>query len=160
MRSSSRIEYARPSALTRVLSLGPRDWQDLAVATAELAFARIRVATSDDSALIRCAAPGRSRACKPDERAERVRLAIARAGPRLPWRTDCLVQALAAQRWLLRLGLESSLRIGVPNKARDSFEAHAWLMHGGEVITGGDIGNHIQLFDSAWPPKADEPSQG
>lgn len=149
MRSSSRIEYARPSALAKVLMLGPRDWLDLAVATAELAFARIRVATSDHSALICCTAPAKSPACKSDKRIERVRLAIARASHRLPWRTDCLVQALAAQRWLRRLGLEASLHIGVPEKARDSFEAHAWLMHGHEVVTGGDVGNHVELFDSA-----------
>jgi len=83
-----------------------------------------------------------------DERVERVRLAIARTSHRLPWRADCFVQAIAAQHWLRRFDVETSLRIGVPSKARDPFQAHAWLMHGDEVITGGDIEDYVPLSAS------------
>jgi hypothetical protein len=86
-----------------------------------------------------------------------VRLAIARASHRLPWRADCLVQAIAAQHWLRRLGVETSLRIGVPGKARDPFEAHAWLMHGDEVITGGDIRDYAPLLDPMSQIEASRP---
>jgi hypothetical protein len=78
-----------------------------------------------------------------------VRVAIARTSHRLPWRADCLVQALAARHWLRRLGVETSLCIGVPVRANDRFEAHAWLMHGDEMVTGGDIKDHRPLLDPA-----------
>ncbi len=147
MRYSSRIEGAPPSALTRALSLGPRDWLDVAIATVELAFARVRVSTSDRFALVRPAAAASRPTRKPDERVERVRRAIARASHRLPWRTDCLVQAIAARRWLRRLGLEASLRIAGPGKISEPFEAHAWLMYGDEAVTGGNIGDSVALFE-------------
>jgi hypothetical protein len=148
MKSSSRIDHAAPSAVAKALGLGPREWGDLAVAIAELAVARIRLAAYDRSALI-AAVPAASRASESGARAKRVRLAIARVSHRLPWRTDCLVQALAAQHWLRRHGFESSLRIGVPRKSCEPFEAHAWLMHGDEVVTGGNVEDHVALFDSA-----------
>ena len=159
MKYSSRIEGVLPSVLARALSLGPRDWLDLAVAMVELAFARVRIATSDRFALIRHAAVASPPPKKPDERVERVRRAIARVSHRLPWRSDCLVQAIAARRWLRRFGLETSLRIGAPGKVSEPFEAHAWLMYGDESVTGGDTGDRVALFDSASSLKPAGPSQ-
>jgi hypothetical protein len=148
MRSSPQIEGGTPSALVKALNLSPRDWLDLAVAGVELAIARVYVAVADRSALLRPPVAESPSRAKVDPRVERVRLAVARASHRLPWRADCLVQAIAARRWLGRLGVETDLRIGVPGQARDPFEAHAWLMHGDEVITGGDIGDYVPLLDS------------
>jgi hypothetical protein len=149
MRSSSRIEGGAPSPLSRALGLAPRDWIDLAVAATELALARARLAMSGSSALLQRAAAAGSPTREEDERVERVRLAIARVSHRLPWRADCLVQAVAAQHWLRRLGVETSLHIGIPGERRDRFEAHAWLMHGDEVVTGGDVRDYLPLLDPA-----------
>ena len=80
-------------------------------------------------------------------RIERVRLSIARASCRVPWRADCLVQAVAARHWLRRLGVETTLHIGIPSEARGRFEAHAWLMHGDNVITGGEIRDYTPLMN-------------
>jgi hypothetical protein len=148
MRSSSRIEGGAPSALAKALGLAPRDWLDLAVAATELAIARTRVAASDRSALFQPTTAAGLPARERDQRVERVRLAIARVSHRLPWRADCLVQAVAAQHWLRRLGVKTSLHIGISSEGRDRFEAHAWLMHGDEVVTGGDVRDYLPLLDS------------
>lgn len=58
---------------------------------------------------------------------------------RLPWRADCLVQALAAQRWLRARNIGSCISIGVDKPAGGQFGAHAWLTVGDRVVTGGDI---------------------
>jgi hypothetical protein len=148
MRSSSQREGAALSAPVSARSLSAREWVDLAVAGIELAIARFRLATAGRAALLAPPTAARRPASKVDRRIVRVRLAIARTGHRLPWRADCLVQAIAAQHWLRRLGVQTSLRIGVPGKINDPFEAHAWLMCGDEVVTGGDIGDYIPLLDS------------
>ncbi len=152
MRSSSQTESrVRPGAaplLVTVLALRPRDWMDLAVAIVELGIARVRIATADRRSLLQPRTTVSNRGANSFGRVERVRVAIARASHRLPWRADCLVQALAARHWLGRLGVETSLRIGVPGKRRDQFEAHTWLMHGEIVITGGDIDDYVALGSS------------
>ena len=68
----------------------------------------------------------------------------------MPWRSDCLVQALAAQRWLARKGVPSCLQIGSRKTEMIGFEAHAWLSVGDLVVTGWDIENFEQFI--AFPP--------
>jgi hypothetical protein len=151
MRSSSRIEpqaHGGTHVLARALGLRRRDWRDLAIATFELGLARVRIATSDRAVLLQPSTMAGTASSGADERVERVRLAVARASHRLPWRADCLVQALAARRWLRRLGVDTSLCIGVPDGKRGQFEAHAWLTHGDKVITGGDISSYIPILES------------
>ena len=140
----------RTSALGRALQLKPSDWLDLAVASLELGLARLSLGQAAKTDLLR-SRPGRD-VVDPriaERRAERVRLAIARSSHRLPWRSDCLVQALAARRWLARLGVSTELAIGVPDAEQDRFEAHAWLTHEGRVITGGDISRRVPLRAAA-----------
>jgi len=74
---------------------------------------------------------------------DRVAYLIPRVAARLPWRADCLVQALAAQRWLASHNIATSIQIGVPRDPRVQFEAHAWLIAGDRVVTGGDIDRYI-----------------
>jgi Transglutaminase-like superfamily len=149
MTLSSRIEGPlRSEASLKAFGLSPRDWLDLAVGSVELGLARVRIATCDRAALVRPEKAASPITNEPDMRVERVRLAIARASHRLPWRADCLVQAIAARRWLRRLGVETSLCIGVADRTKDPFEAHAWLMHGERVITGGDISGYIPVLNS------------
>ena len=47
------------------------------------------------------------------ERLEEIAWAIAAAGRRVPWRADCLVQTIAADRWLKRIGLVPEFSLGV-----------------------------------------------
>jgi hypothetical protein len=64
--------------------------------------------------------------------------AIAAAARRVPWRADCLVQALAAARWLAGKGHHGEFFVGVGAPTASGLPAHAWLHCDGVAITGGD----------------------
>jgi hypothetical protein len=70
--------------------------------------------------------------------AARVGWAVRAAAARTPWRSACLVQALAAL-WLLeRRGLPATLYLGVAKgpQGPGGLSAHAWLRCGGAIVTG------------------------
>ncbi len=69
----------------------------------------------------------------PEERILRIRQALRRAVRRCPWKSSCLVQALAARAMLSLRGIRSELRIGVKGP---EFEAHAWLYSGSLPVVG------------------------
>jgi hypothetical protein len=80
----------------------------------------------------------------------RVGYVLPRISARLPWRSDCLIQAMAAQDWLASKGLASEIRIGVARSEGAGFEAHAWLVHAEQVITGGAVDRyHVMLREYA-----------
>jgi len=91
---------------------------------------------------------------------DRITYVLPRISDRLPWRSDCLVQAIAAQEWLSSLGAASEIQIGVehPRDAQNGeFGAHAWLLYEEQVITGGDISQyHLILSDSRLNPDSDD----
>ncbi|MBL4812764.1 MAG: lasso peptide biosynthesis B2 protein [Rhodobacteraceae bacterium] len=78
-----------------------------------------------------------------DHMIERVAYAIPRMAARVPWRADCFVQAMAAQRWLAAHKIGSEIGIGVRKDQPAGFEAHAWLHCRGKVVTGGDIAGFV-----------------
>lgn len=80
-----------------------------------------------------------------DRLVRRLAYVIPRVAQRLPWRADCLVQALAGQNWLLRAGIGSQIVLGVPIDQTGDFEAHAWLVAGDRIVTGGDVSNYRPL---------------
>lgn len=124
---------------------------DLVRATKELGLARYRLATMSSAELLAVAYQHGERedgAAAPAGRAyaRRVGIAIGRMSSRVPWRASCLVQALAARRWLARHGIGSSLFVGVRKQAPQQLDAHAWLVSGNEVITGGDVSGYRELL--------------
>jgi hypothetical protein len=136
------------SDLRKVGALGPRRWADLVRAAGELALAHYRLATRSTQELIAtpATAPNAAELSEDQRRlVERVGFAIVRVGPRVPWRADCLVQALAARRWLARAGIPSALHIGARNDGL--FAAHAWLTVGERVVTGGPVDGYVPLLD-------------
>jgi hypothetical protein len=74
--------------------------------------------------------------------------AIAAVARRVPWRADCLVQALAARRWLEARDAPSELRLGAWRDGA-AVTAHAWLLSDGEVVTGGALDPKIAPFAPA-----------
>ncbi len=76
----------------------------------------------------------------------RITYVLPRISDRLPWRSDCLVQALAGQNWLRARGLDSEIEIGVEHPEDGDFGAHAWLVCGEMVVTGGDIARYELLL--------------
>ncbi len=67
---------------------------------------------------------------------EPTKWAIAAVSRRLPWRSDCLLQAMAAARWLGTKGVDTTLHIGVRKAASGALEAHAWLTAADSTVTG------------------------
>ncbi|MEM7780737.1 MAG: lasso peptide biosynthesis B2 protein [Pseudomonadota bacterium] len=84
----------------------------------------------------------------------RIAYVLPRLSDRFPWRSDCLVQAIAGQNWLKSKHASSEIQIGVENPEDGDFGAHAWLMHEDQVVTGGDIERyHLLLADSRIDPE-------
>ena len=82
----------------------------------------------------------------------RIAYVLPRLSDRLPWRSDCLIQAIAAQNWLSSLGAAGEIQIGVERPEGGQFGAHAWLIYAGQVITGGDIERYQLLLGDAPKP--------
>lgn len=74
------------------------------------------------------------------EQAEGIAWIVPRVAGRMPFRSDCLVQAMAAQDLLLSKGLASDVVIGVEGGEAKDFASHAWLVCNDLVVVGGDIG--------------------
>lgn len=75
---------------------------------------------------------------------DRIAFALRAMGTRVPWRADCLVQALAGQHWLASRGVGSTIHLGV--KASEApVDAHAWLTVGDRVILGGEVADYSEF---------------
>jgi Transglutaminase-like superfamily len=66
----------------------------------------------------------------------RVRWAVRTATRHLPWRCQCLAQALTAHTMLARRGAASTLYIGVRLGEQRGLSSHAWLRCGSIYVTG------------------------
>lgn len=139
-----------PRLLQRALQLTATEWVLLFVAIAELLRARVALLTFSMESLT--ATPSDTNAPAPQPlqlaRATRISWAIQSAAARVPWRSDCLVQALAAKRWLTREQIPSQLNLGVRVNASNIIEAHAWLRCDNVVVTGGNIDDYVTLVQS------------
>jgi len=143
--------------LKRASELTLADWSAILVATGDLAAARIAHATHPIAVII-----GRLRkedcvarlASTPDDEARLKRLAwaISVAAARVPWRSDCLLQAMAADRWLRRHAFKSDFFLGVTRKDDGALDAHAWLACGPIQITGGRVDGYVGLMEPSPPP--------
>ncbi|MEM8724115.1 MAG: lasso peptide biosynthesis B2 protein [Pseudomonadota bacterium] len=90
---------------------------------------------------------GRSDPISLDERLlHRVGFIITFTARYVPWRSDCLPQAIAAQHWLSMEGIASEIRIGVERPEGGDFGAHAWLVHEETIVTGGEIAHFSVLM--------------
>jgi hypothetical protein len=68
--------------------------------------------------------------------AARVGWAVAASSRFAPWKTPCLVEAIAAQRMLARRHVPTALHLGL-TKEGEKLAAHAWLQCGELTLTGG-----------------------
>lgn len=67
---------------------------------------------------------------------EHIMRAVARAASLVPWRSDCLVQALGAQEWCSQVGIRTAITIQVGRGDKREFLAHAILKHDGKCVLG------------------------
>jgi hypothetical protein len=138
------------STARRAASLSLLDWRYLAIAVKELLMARIRHASEPVGKILRELQDERIQ-LDDDTRGEvdllRLSWAIGAAAARVPWRSDCLLQAMAADRWLRRCGMQPEFFVGVAKDPGGQLEAHAWLRCGGAMVTGADDRNFTNLME-------------
>ena len=136
-----------------VLCLTSGQRRDLAVAVVELLRARIRLAVVPTERLLgqlRSAGSAPqpvSKTSAGDERLEAIAWAIAAAGRRVPWRADCLVQAIAADRWLKRIGLVPEFSLGVMKTEDGVLRAHALIRCNNVTVTGNGLDGFSVLIE-------------
>ncbi|WP_188118501.1 lasso peptide biosynthesis B2 protein [Thermoclostridium caenicola] len=68
--------------------------------------------------------------------AQEVGFAINIVSNHTPWKSECLVKALAAQFILKVLNISSTLYLGVSKDDSNHLTAHAWVRSGNQIITG------------------------
>ena len=78
---------------------------------------------------------------------------IPRVAARMPWRADCLIQAIAAQHWLAQKGIATRIVVGVDREGEGQLLAHAWLKLGERVITGGSNSRYQSLLGDHLAPR-------
>jgi hypothetical protein len=82
--------------------------------------------------------------------------AIGAAAARVPWRSDCLLRVMAADRWLRRYGHEPEFFLGAAKVETGQLGAHAWLRCGDVTVTGGSGKEFTELMmPPTSPPRAD-----
>lgn len=121
----------------KLLRLNAAERAALARAGVVLAQARITLAGHDMRQILEdiTSSPDLERPAG-DDHLNLIRWAISTAAPKLPWRADCLVQTIAAARWLRRENTPWTVSIGVRRNPAGELEAHAWLSSAGIIITG------------------------
>lgn len=117
----------------------------------ELARARLRFAHFSVREIEALNAAARKQGGELEDGQRRLLGWIAYVVPRIariaPWRSDCLVQALAAHRWLAAHRIGSEIVIGVDHPQGGPFGAHAWLKCGEMMVTGGEVDRYTVILD-------------
>ncbi len=116
---------------------------------ARLAFAKLDMRALDQrngkAALARQEQPQPS--SKRAETIARIGYILPRLSARLPWRSDCLIQAIAGQNWLSQLGIPSVIELGVKREEANGLNSHAWLLCGGQIV----LGSSKELYNPIFP---------
>jgi hypothetical protein len=130
-----------------VAALTLQDWIYLVIAVRELIIARVRYATRPSARIVLELQDDFADSGPIAEvDLQRLSWAIGAAAGVVPWRSDCLPQAMAARRWLRRSGVRSQFFIGV-KKQGEHVVAHAWLNCGEFTVTGGVCQDFVTLIE-------------
>jgi hypothetical protein len=137
----------------RATQLTLSDWRYLAIAILELLAARIRLSAFAAEEILRrlqaplSAPPRQSKGPLANSDVERLSWAISVAAQHVPWRSDCFIKAIAADRWLRRHHLQPDFYLGVIKDEKGVFAAHAWLCYGDLTVTGGKYDQYSKLIE-------------
>lgn len=132
------------------------DWLLTGLVALELLVVRLLLFSLGHRATARVLAvgtPSPAWVVRGDPDPERVAETVEAVSGWLPFYTTCLSEALVCKALLDESGFETDLRVGVA-KSGDDLEAHAWLVHRGEVVVGGtaeDLGRFRELSDRLEP---------
>lgn len=134
--------------LRKLAALSPRQHAYLIRAALHLASARINFGRKPAKEILDGlqAKHGTERRFPPSVDVVLLSWAIKAAAQGVPWRSDCLIQSMAADHWLRRHGIAPDFRLGVSPSADGSLLAHAWLELDGVVLTGGDDVAHYEVL--------------
>lgn len=136
----------------KLAGLDPQERVYLYEAIGHLAWARVELIRKPPQAIVESLklkepAPSPIRGGSVD--LAKLAWAICAGASGVPWRSDCLIQSLAADRWLKQKGVAHEFRLGVRQDDTGSFLAHAWIEVDGIPVTGGDDVVHYRLLISA-----------
>mgnify|MGYP000200430831 FL=1 len=67
----------------------------------------------------------------------RIGWTIRRISDHTPWKSNCLAQAITAQKMLASRNRSSKMFFGLKRGDEGKMEAHAWLKSGDTILTGG-----------------------
>lgn len=70
-------------------------------------------------------------------KAQQIGIMVERVSRHTPWKSKCLVQALAGKFLLRWQGITNTLYLGVGKDECNALIAHAWLRCGNMILTGG-----------------------
>jgi hypothetical protein len=156
--SSKNVVRARwRGLLARACKLSLAEWASLMTATLALLWARVVLARVPANQLIETlraasdGAPDEGPSAECDEWLVRTSWAVQSAAAHLPWRTDCLVRVVAADRLVRRKGLQPEFFLSAGKTQEDGFMAHAWLSCQGIEMTGGvnpELGTLIEPLEN------------
>jgi hypothetical protein len=117
------------------------DWLLLIEAAVWLGLARVAIISLSFRRITRLfgLSPGGSLEQSVPQPGDRIAWALGAVAPRTPWKSTCLVKALAGSCMLRLRGIPASIALGVAKSEStpDGIAAHAWLSSGGVCITGG-----------------------
>lgn len=126
-----------------------RRWARVAPAALALARARVELCLLSEEEVLARLRRGGGAARAPGARdgpwLEQTAWALRGVARRLPWRTDCLVRVLAADRLVRRRGLTPLIGLQA-GRSGGCFAAHVWLSCGGTDLTGGPLPGLAELF--------------
>lgn len=85
--------------------------------------------------------------------------AVQGLGQRLPWMSQCLVQALAATWMLQRRRIPSTFYFGLAKDPSKQLKAHAWVRSGTLVLTGAQVRDQFKVVATFATPALDVESE-
>jgi hypothetical protein len=86
----------------------------------------------------------------------RIRWALLACSRRVPWRTMCFEQGLAAQFMLRRRGIPSILYYGAASDDQRGLSAHVWVRDGDLDVVGCEIASRYAML-ATFPSQVDPP---
>ena len=137
--------------LRRLLTIGLRRQVYLVIAVTQLARARIEFQCRRASSILK-RLQDRSRSEARNGSGldiDGLAWALRVAAGIVPWRSDCLIQSMAADRWLRKRGIVPSFKLGVVQGPEGQILGHAWIELDGRVLTGGASVDEYRLLISS-----------
>jgi hypothetical protein len=145
-----------PYLIARASALPARELRDAATAAALLAWASLTLKLLPFARAISSASgPVRRQGRKSDVSLEQLVIAVRRASDVVPWRSVCIHQGLALQRFLRSRGFDAVLCYGTAH-VDGELKSHVWVKVGDRTVIGGEEAPDYQLL-ATYPDTAQRP---